>query len=241
MKNMTVVITMAGAGSRFKAVGYTEPKYEIIAHQKSLLEWWLHSLQDFFDSDRFIFIVQKQDNATSFIKKICAKLNIASVSIMEIDGITDGQATTAMVASEVWTIRSALLIYNIDTYVEPLEINYSQIKGDGFIPCFAGAGDHWSFVKVDSNNRAIEVREKVRISENCTVGAYYFKTCELYEKLYREYYVNSSNMEKKEKYVAPLYNHLIAKGGEVYISIIKDTSVHVLGTPDELKQFLMLY
>ena len=109
--------------------------------------------------------------------------------------------------------------------------------GDGFIPCFCGEGDHWSFVRLGEDERAAEVREKVRISDFCTLGAYYFKTCSLYEKLYEEYYSKRTNIEKGEKYIAPLYNYLIQKGKEVRISVIDVEKIHVLGTPEELDYF----
>ena len=117
------------------------------------------------------------------------------------------------------------------------ESRFKQIKGDGFIPCFKADGDHWSFVKLDESGNATEVREKTRISDNCTIGAYYFKSCELYEKLYNEYYSDNKNLEKGEKYVAPLYNHLIKQGGKVNISLINPEKVHVLGTPEEVEVF----
>ena len=85
------------------------------------------------------------------------------------------------------------------------------------------------------------MREKVRISDNCTLGAYYFKTCRLYEQLYHEYYTSEEKLEKGEKYVAPLYNYLISKGGDVRISIVDYDKVHVLGTPEELNYFLENY
>ena len=129
------------------------------------------------------------------------------------------------------------MIYNIDTYVEAGEMRTEQIKGDGFLPCFHADGDHWSFVKLGADGKAVEVREKSRISDNCTLGAYYFKTCGLYENLYKEYYSSDEKLEKGEKYVAPLYNYLISKGKDVYISIVDYDKVHVLGTPEELEVF----
>ena len=58
-----------------------------------------------------------------------------------------------------------------------------------------------------------------------------------YKDLYDEYYQRNSFQENREKYVAPLYDHLLSKGGEIYISIIPEQKVHVLGTPEELKSF----
>lgn len=239
---MTVVITMAGLGSRFRKAGYTVPKYQIEAHGKTLFEWSMESLKGFEDSqNRYIFIVRKEDDAKEFIVSTCEKIGIVNVQVIEIDYLTDGQATTAMLASEVWDKESELMIYNIDTYVESYEMKAEQIAGDGFIPCFHADGDHWSFAKLDENGKVTEVREKQRISDNCTLGAYYFKTCGLYEQLYREYYSSDEKLEKGEKYVAPLYNYLISKGGDVQISIVDYAKVHVLGTPEELNYFLDHY
>lgn len=239
---MTIVITMAGLGSRFRKAGYTVPKYMIEAHGKTLFEWSMESLAGFeSDENVYIFIVRKEDNASEFINNTCNKMGIHQVKVVEIDYLTDGQATTAMLGAPYWDKDSGLLIYNIDTYVEAGEMNESQIEGDGFIPCFHAPGEHWSFVKLDEAGKAVEVREKQRISDNCTLGAYYFKSCGLYEELYGEYYSQNDKLEKGEKYVAPLYNYLIEKGGEVRISIVDYEKVHVLGTPEELDIFLNTY
>lgn len=239
---MTIVITMAGLGSRFKKAGFNVPKYMIEAHGKTLFEWSMESLADFANQDNeYIFIVRKEDNASAFIQSTCKSMNIEQVKVVEIDYLTDGQATTAMLGAKYWDKESSLMIYNIDTYVEAGQMQESQIAGDGFIPCFHAEGDHWSFVKLDENGKAVEVREKQRISDNCTLGAYYFKSCGLYEDLYQEYYTSDAVLEKGEKYVAPLYNYLIEKGGDVRISIVDYDKVHVLGTPEELQIFLDTY
>lgn len=239
---MTIVITMAGLGSRFRKAGYNVPKYMIEAHNKTLFEWSMESLKGFdLEENTCIFIVRKEDDASSFIKDTCAKLGIKEVKVIEIDYLTDGQATTAMLASKEWDKEDSLMIYNIDTYVEAYQMDKSQIAGDGFIPCFHADGDHWSFAKLDESGKVVEVREKTRISDNCTLGAYYFKTCGLYEQLYNEYYTSEEKLEKGEKYVAPLYNYLISKGGDVRISIVDYDKVHVLGTPEELDYFKANY
>ena len=119
-------------------------------------------------------------------------------------------------------------------------MNSGELKGDGFIPCFKAEGDHWSFVRLDDDGKVVEIKEKKRISDHCTLGAYYFKTCALYEELYDEYYVKgkASELVNGEKYVAQLYDFLLTKGGEIYISDIDPAKVHVLGTPEELDTFL---
>lgn len=236
-----VVITMGGLGSRFRKIGYTVPKYMIEAKGKSLFEWSLISLEGFKeDVHQYIFIAMKDENndVESFITRECKKLKIVNYHLILLDYLTDGQATTALLAEKYWEPMNSLLIYNIDTYVEAGEMNSSMLKGDGFIPCFQAEGNHWSFVRLDESGKVVEIKEKQRISNHCTLGAYYFKSCDLYKRLYNDYYGNNPELVNGEKYVAPLYDHLLTLGGEIYITDIKPDKVHVLGTPQELQVFL---
>ena len=241
-KKMTVIITMAGLGSRFRKAGYTVPKYMIEAKGKTLFEWSMDSLLDYNPHvSKYIFVVRKEDDSSGFIREKCRQYGLGNIEVMEIDYLTDGQATTCMLAMPYCENDVPILIYNIDTYVEPYEMKYSDISGDGHIPCFHAEGDHWSFVKLDDCGKAVEVREKKRISDNCTLGAYYFSSAGLYQKLYEEYYTDNRKVERNERYIAPLYNLMIEKGLEVTISIVFAGKVHVLGTPEELQAFLKIY
>lgn len=70
------------------------------------------------------------------------------------------------------------------------------------------------------------------------MGAYYFKSFDLFESLYDSYYLKSTgNLVGGEKYIAPLYNELLSRSGEVYISVIDAEKVHILGTPEEVEVF----
>lgn len=238
-KKMTVIITMAGLGARFRKAGYNCPKYMIEAKGKSLFEWSMDSLMGYNKHvSKYVFVVREEDRASAFIKEQCAKYGIINVDIVELNNMTDGQATTCLLAIPYCNLSDAIMVYNIDTYVEPYELKYEDISGDGYVPCFHAVGDHWSFVKLDENGEVVEVREKDRISDNCTLGAYYFSSAKLYKDLYEEFYVDGSRMEKNEKYIAPLYNFMIEKNMPVTISVVDASKVHVLGTPEELKVFL---
>lgn len=239
---MEIVITMAGLGSRFKKAGYNEPKFMIKACDKTLFEWSMDSLVGYNDDNvKYTFIVRKECNAKHFITNKMLKYGIKKVNIIEIDYLTDGQATTCMLAKNNWNSEDELLIYNIDTYVEPFYLKKEDIKGDGFIPCFKAEGEHWSFVKTDKSGKVIEIREKKKISDNCTIGVYYFKSCGLYEKMYNEYYSKDRSLDNNEKYVAPIYNYMLENGMNLNICLIPTDKVHVLGTPDELEYFVSTY
>lgn len=236
---MTIIITMAGMGSRFRKAGYNCPKYMIEAKGKTLFEWSMDSLIAYNPYvSKYIFIVRKEDNARGFIKEKFTQYGIGCIEILEIDQLTDGQATTCILALPFCDMNKPILIYNIDTYVEPYAMRYEDISGDGHIPCFHAEGDHWSFVKLNCEGKAVEVREKMRISDNCTLGAYYFSSAALYEEIYKKYYIENHNNENNERYIAPLYNYMISQNMPVTISNVDAEKVHVLGTPEELKVFM---
>ena len=96
---MNIIITMAGLGSRFRKAGYNCPKYMIEAKGKTLFDWSMDSLIDYNKNvNRYVFVVRAEDDASEFIKTHCASYGIHDVKIVELDHMTDGQATTCMLA-----------------------------------------------------------------------------------------------------------------------------------------------
>lgn len=225
---------MAGEGKRFTQVGIDLPKYAIKARKKTLFEWSMISLKNFYNNN-FIFIVKKDQNATSYIRKKASLMGINNISFLEIDKTTKGQAETAVLAEKlVNDIDDPILIYNIDTYVHPSQLKQKYIKGDGWIPSFEADGYRWSFVDFDENFKVRKVTEKIKISNYGTIGLYYFSSFNLYKKIYEEYPFNKN----EERYIAPMYNHVIARTDmEVYTRLIDKNAVHVLGTPKDLEKF----
>lgn len=234
---MKIIITMAGEGSRFKKIGFKVPKHEIIARDKTLFEWSMLSLIDFFD-DEFIFLVRKGNYNQKFIEEKCNKLGIKNYKIKEVSELTDGQATTAMLADELIENNDEVAIYNIDTYCEEYEIKKSEIKkeSDGLIPVFDAEGDKWSFVKLDQEGNVIDVSEKVRISNWGTIGFYHFKSWEIYKEIYYKYR-ESIKSEFKEVYIAPMYKYILKNNGKLNVSYIKNEKIHILGTPEDIEGF----
>jgi hypothetical protein len=234
-----VIITMAGFGRRFLDAGYDVPKYRIVAHGRSLFAWSMLSLRSFIEAGwDFTFVVRGADGSEGFIRQEAAALGMARTGIVELDAPTDGQATTAIRAGEALADPAApMLIYNIDTFVHPRALPAAAVRGDGWIPCFAAQGDHWSFAAADASGRVSEVREKRRISPHATIGLYYFGSFERYAEVYASHYAEGRPVEMNERYVAPMYNTLIERGGQVFVHDVPVADVIPLGVPDEVLRF----
>ena len=231
---MTVIITMAGRGERFRRAGYDLPKYKIMAHDKSLLEWSLSSLQNFRHLEH-IFLTLAEDPNTDFVYSVCQTLDIQRYQIHPLDQPTSGQAETALAAKEYFTDPSeAILIYNIDTYVEPQALTPNMIQGAAWLPAFEADGDQWSFVNFDEDMIVNAVTEKRRISKYGTIGLYYFESFELFQHCYKVCNFDTYS----ERYIAPMYQVLIDDSScEVHTSILPQDLIHVLGTPEDLAAF----
>jgi hypothetical protein len=235
----SMVITMAGFGSRFLDAGYRQPKYTIEARGATLFDWSVRGMQAFVEAGSpFLFVVRAADDSADFIRDRARANGIRDAQLLELDEPTDGQATTARLAVEHLSPTGPMAIFNIDTAVEPHVLAPGQASGDGWLPCFRAPGDAWSFARADSTGRVVEVREKQRISDLATIGLYWFSSATLYAEAYDAYYATDGREEAGERYVAPLYNQLILEGRHVTVTEIPFDAVTPLGTPLEVERFL---
>ena len=240
MHNETIVLTMAGASKRFADAGYRLPKYMLTAHGHSVFSWAAMSLLNFVSEDgQFICVCRKDHGISTFVREELCSLGVSSsnVEVVQLDGPTDGQATTALGARSV--IRNPdrpVLIYNIDTYCDPSALRPDSVRGAGWIPCFSAPGSSWSFAESDEDGKVTRVVEKERISDDCTLGLYWFRSLDVFVSAYEDTY---SRGEKGavERYIAPIYNSLVAGGMPVYIERVDSSCVTPIGTPAEYEAF----
>lgn len=235
-----VVVTMAGLGSRFRARGWTIPKFEIEVRGRTMFAWAMESLRHFLPGAHVVFVVRAEDRAEEFVRREIATFGAVDPDVLALDHVTDGQATTVLQTLPLLRARDPLgplFVYNIDTYVEPHALRPEHVTGDGWIPCFPGLGDAWSFFRTDASLRVLEAREKVRVSEHCSIGLYHFASVGLFEDTYRAFYESGRPTGTTERYVAPMYQHLVEAGYDLRVQPVPASAVHPLGTPDEVDAF----
>ena len=236
-KKLNVVIPMAGAGSRFAKAGYTFPKPLIEVGGKPMIQVVVENLN--IDAN-YIFIVQnshrKQYNLDTTLRLIAP-----GCEIIGIDGVTEGAACTVLLAKEFINNENPLFFANSDQFVEwnSSEFFYKmqETNADGGIPIFKSTHPKWSFAKLDENNHVTEVQEKNPISDNATVGFYYFKKGLDFVQNAEEM-IGADDRVNNEFYLCPVYNYLIKNGGVVRISEIEE--MWGLGTPEDLDTYLKL-
>jgi dTDP-glucose pyrophosphorylase len=111
-------------------------------------------------------------------------------------------------------------------------------KVDGGILTFESAHPKWSFAKLDEYGYVTEVAEKKPISNNATVGIYYWKKGSDYVK-YVEQMISKNIRTNNEFYVCPVFNEAINDGKKIKSFTIE--KMWGLGTPEDLKHFIENY
>lgn len=234
---MTVLITMAGLGSRFKERGYLPPKFRIMARGRTLMDWSLMSLQAFF-GERFIFACLDQEDG-DWIRSAAAALGIAEVVIAKRPSVSRGQAETAFDELAHADPNQPLWIYNIDTCVTPNAMRPQNLgTAAGCTPVFQCSEPNMSFVRYGSGNDVIEVAEKRPISNWATVGLYGFRSAADFAEYYQDAYDRGRIQPmQSERYVAPIYELMLIQSERIVAPRLKTNDVYILGTPAQILAF----
>lgn len=234
-KKMNVLIPMAGAGSRFQQAGYTFPKPLIDVKGKPMIQLVVENLG--IDAN-FIFVVQREHREKYNLDTL---LNLISPNskVVEVDGITEGAACTALLAKEHIDNDNPLFFANSDQFVEwdSIEFMYkmNETDADGGIVSFRATHPKWSFAKIDEQGLVTEVSEKNPISDIATVGFYYWKKGSDFVK-YAEDMIEKDIRVNNEFYVCPVFNHAIKDGKKIRTFDI--SKMWGLGTPEDLEHYL---
>lgn len=235
-KKLNVLVPMAGAGSRFEKVGYTFPKPLIDVNGKPMIQVVVENLN--LDAN-FIFVVQKSHREKYNLDTLL-NLLAPNCKIVEVDGITEGAACTTLLAKEYIDNGNPLFFANSDQFVEwdSNEFMYkmNETGVDGGMLTFKATHPKWSFAKVDNMGFVTEVAEKKPISDNATVGFYYWKHGSDYVK-YAEQMIEKNIRVNNEFYVCPVFNEAINDGKKIMTFDIK--KMWGLGTPEDLNNYLV--
>jgi HAD superfamily hydrolase (TIGR01509 family) len=237
-EKLNVLIPMAGAGSRFTNAGYTFPKPLIEVKGKPMIQVVVENLN--LDAN-YIYVVQKSHREEYNLDTLL-NLITPNCKIVEVDGLTEGAACTALLASEYINNDAPLFFANSDQFVEwdSSEFMYKmqETQVDGGIVTFKATHPKWSFAKIDSLGFVTEVAEKNPISDIATVGYYYWKHGSDFVK-YANKMIDKDIRVNNEFYVCPVFNQAI--GDNKKIITFNTNSMWGLGTPEDLKYYLENY
>ncbi len=234
-ESLNVLIPMAGTGSRFAAAGYTFPKPLIEVNGKPMIQVVFENLNI---EANYTFVVLRE-HCEKYNLNYLLKLIAPDCNIVQIDGMTEGAACSTLLAKDYINTDAPLLIANCDQYVEwnSSECLYAlnDRSLDGGMITFKATHPKWSYAKLDEQGIVTEVAERKPISDNATVGIYYWKKgCDYVN--YAEQMIAKNIRTNDEFYVCPVYNEAIADNKK--FKAVRIEKMWGIGTPEDLSAFL---
>lgn len=238
---LTVLIPMAGAGSRFASAGYADPKPLVSVFGKPMIQQVINSLG--LRDTKYVFIAQEEHVQKYNLKHLLRAFvpDDSNCDIAVINGMTEGAACTALLAKGCLKPNDPLLIVNSDQYIEwdAVQTMYElQESGvDGAILTFEANDPKWSYVKTDESGNVTEVAEKRVISNQATVGVYFWKRASDFIK-YAEQMIQKNIRTNNEFYICPVFNEAIQDGKKIVAKPVD--AMWGMGTPEDLRHFLTM-
>jgi dTDP-glucose pyrophosphorylase len=240
---LTVVIPMAGRGSRFADAGYGLPKPLLPIHGVPMIEAVVRNLAP-SEPARFVFLCQGAHLAEYGFE---ARLRAIApgCAIVPVDGITEGAACTVLLAAHEIDPDDVLVIANSDQWVDRAMDDHLRILRDGaldgLIMTMTADDPKWSFVELDADRLVTNVVEKEVVSDEATVGIYTYARGGDFLRAARAM-IAAGERVNGEYYVAPAYNRMIAAGAAVGIDNVgaEAAGMYGLGIPADYEAFLAL-
>jgi dTDP-glucose pyrophosphorylase len=234
---------MAGAGSRFSAVGYKDPKPLISVNGIPMIKVVINNIRPSREC-HFIFICQQEHVETYNLRERLHSFS-PGCDIIELNGITEGAACTVLMADHLINNDNPLMIANSDQFIvsniDDYLLTMDEKDYDGIIMTMFADDPKWSFVGLNSEKLVTKVVEKEVISNEATVGIYNFKRGNDFVRA-ANIMIDKNDRANNEFYIAPVYNYLIKEGQQIGIYNIgaESKGMYGLGTPADLETFLSL-
>jgi len=167
---------------------------------------------------KFFFVIRKDQNnngcLANVLHDICNELGYQG-HVIEIEQLSDGPATSAYACKSHLSLDAPLIVSNSDQVLQWSYCNFMDVckPYDGAVLCYTpsyqieiGSADKHSFVRLDNDNKAVEFKEKVAISNHALVGVHYFSQA--------QHFIDAYDDMIRANYRAP--------NGEFYLSICYD-------------------
>lgn len=236
---INIVIPMAGRGERFREQGFETPKPLIEFNGKTMIEYAVESLDI---RGKFIFIVYKysEESYNIRIREILNRI-VNNPIIIEIDYITDGPASSALLAKDYINNDDELIVTNCDQIMKWNVDDFLSYKNnnkfDGIVVTYESNTNKNSFIQLDENGLGIKLAEKKVISNISLNGIHYWRKGLFFinsvEKM-----ISKNIRVNNEFYISMTYNEMINDKLLVSNYHINKCEHIAVGTPEDLKYYI---
>lgn len=234
---------MAGEGKRFKEGGYNIPKPLIPVSGKPMIIKAADSLPK---SDKWIFICRKEHIADFKIDQVLNDY-ASSVKVLSVDKLTEGQASTCLLAKDLINNEKELTIGACDNGMIWDRAKFEKLKNeaDCLIWTFRNntavkkKPEAYGWVVTDDEGNALKTSVKIPISDNpmkdhAIIGTFWFKRGNIFVDA-AESMIKNNDRINNEFYVDQCINYVIKAGYKVKVFEVE--KYICWGTPEDLEKF----
>lgn len=241
MKQLSMVMPMAGRGSRFSDAGFKLPKPLIPLFDRPLFWWACESLRRRVPLQEMIFVVLEEHSDDFNLDKIILSYYPEAV-IVEIADVTAGAAESAMIGVRHLTSDGPVAINDCDHAFEAGDLAplLGQLGGKkngglhGALMCFSSHDPAYSYAELetssDGRERVIRTVEKKPVSAHAIGGCYFLASSDELNAVYLDY---SRYCPYDELFMSGIFNLLIQRDRQV--GVLHAGLHRSFGTPDELQ------
>lgn len=234
------LIPMAGLGQRFVNEGYTTPKPLLLVDGLPMIVQALKALPK---AEENVVIIRTDQVDKESISNILNK-HFDHITIIEIDKLTEGQASTCLLAEKYIHPNAVLTIgacdngmeYNKNEFELALQQNDALIWTFRNNPSVLLNPNMYGWVKLDVENKFNLVSCKKQISDNpimdhAIIGAFTFKKAKYFFNSVKKM-IALNDRVNNEFYVDNVFNHL---EGEINVFEVK--KYICWGTPSDYEKY----
>ena len=243
MRNLHIIMPMAGEGSRFANAGWTTPKPLIEFHGLPLFKHAISSVASDGIEMKYSFIVRNEHIIKYGIDKNI-KAFLPEANVFSVMKTTRGAVETCLIAESAIDNDDAIIVMDCDLefrsskFIQIIKKTLSkpscEVNG-GALVSFESNQPKYSYAEVGEDGLVKRTAEKEVISNHALCGAYFFSTGKRFKEIAHKL-LNEANFKKPEFYVSLLYNYMLEDGETVEIAPIEE--YYSYGTPEELNKYL---
>ncbi len=238
------LIPMAGEGIRFIDAGYTTPKPLIDINGLPMV---IRAAKCLPDADQWIFICREHHIKKTNIDKILIH-HFPKALILSVDHLTDGQASTCLLARKYLMEDDQLTIGTCDNGMDYDSEKFNRLfnNNDAIVWTFRGNSSvlynpkMYGWVNVNQSKKATGISCKVPISDtpikdHAIVGTFSFKKASYFLE-YADKLIKKNKRVKNEFYLDSVMDECIIEGNNVITFEINNYVCW--GTPQDLEVYL---
>jgi len=229
---LSLVMPMAGRGSRFARGDVTLPKPLIELDGKPFFWWATESVRRLSPVGEMVFVVL-EEHVGRFAIDAAVHRYYPDARIVSLPHVTAGAAETAALGVAALESAGPVALCDSDHGFAAGDtgglIARLRRGTDAALLCFASSDPAYSYVRLGNDGAVAGTVEKQAVSRFAIAGCYLFASPQTYLTAYAGY---RGDCPYDEFYVSGVYNHLIAGGGRVAKHVLQR---HLsFGTPEEL-------